>query len=474
VRWPSFVGQSYVSQSPLAVNEEMMNWYLEKNGSPGATVPYTMLPTPGLRAFATTEDSPGRAAFSENGQGFVVIGGGFYQVFETGVITRRGVVARDAFPAQIASNGDGQIAVTSADHLYVYVIATMVFTEVLTHGATQVASLGGYFVLFDIIGQQIRVSELFNGLVWDPLQASGRSLAPDPWRAMIVNNGYIYLFGEKTSEIWKNIGGSSFPLAPLMSTVLPFGIASTWALTALQQSVAWINSNEAGAGQVMSTAGVNPREIQTHAVARIVGNYTTIADTVAWGYQEESHAFLTFDFPSAQATWTYDNDTGLWHRRGAWDSAHAIYRAARPCAHFHAWGQHFVLDRNSGTVYQQHPSFGLDADDKPIRRLRRPPMLYDDNKRLFLGAIEVIHEPGLALSAGQGSDPQMILRNSANGGKTWGSWRTRSAGKLGEYDTQLIWNRNGSGRKPQIELVVSDPIPWRILDATVEVEREAA
>lgn len=474
MKWPNFVGASYISESPLAVNEEMMNWYFAKIDAPGSSVPYAMYPTPGLRAFVTAADLPGRGAFAEDNKAFVVIGAGFYQVFETGVITWRGAVARDGNPATLASNGDGQIAVTSADHLYCYNVATFVFTEVLTHGATTVASLGGYFVLFDITGQQLRVSEIFNGLVWDPLQASGFSLAPDPRRAMIVNNGYVYVFGEKTSELWKNIGGSSFPLAPLMSTVLPFGISGTYAVTALEQSVAWIAQNAAGAGEVMQTEGVNPRNLQSPAVARTLQTYPNIQDASIWGYQQNGHPFLNFDFPTAQATWGFDGGSGLWHRRGTWSSVTASYAAWRPCCHIYIWNVHLVLDRNSGTVYQMDPTFGLDADGLPIRRLRRPPALYDDNNRLFLGAIEVIHEPGLALSAGQGSDPQMILRNSANGGKTWGSWRTRSAGLQGQYGAQLLWNRNGSGRRPQIELVVSDPIPWRILDCTVEVEREAA
>jgi hypothetical protein len=61
----------------------------------------------------------------------------------------------------------------------------------------------------------------------------------------------------------------------------------------------------------------------------------------------------------------------------------------------------------------------------------------------------------------------MALRISRNGGKTWGPERTRSAGRQGDYDTRVIWNRNGDARHWVPELVVTDPIPWRVTGASV-------
>lgn len=59
-------------------------------------------------------------------------------------------------------------------------------------------------------------------------------------------------------------------------------------------------------------------------------------------------------------------------------------------------------------------------------------------------------------------DPQVLLRVSNDAGKTWITEQQRSAGKLGEYYKRVRWNRLGAARRRVFEVVVTDPIPWRI------------
>jgi hypothetical protein len=62
------------------------------------------------------------------------------------------------------------------------------------------------------------------------------------------------------------------------------------------------------------------------------------------------------------------------------------------------------------------------------------------------------------------------LRISRDGGKTFFSAGTRSAGKQGEYRKRVRWTRLGSGRDNVFEIVCSDPIPWRIIAADLQVK----
>ncbi len=48
----------------------------------------------------------------------------------------------------------------------------------------------------------------------------------------------------------------------------------------------------------------------------------------------------------------------------------------------------------------------------------------------------------------------------------------RSAGKIGEYDRRVIWNRLGAARQMVAEVAVSDPIPWRIVDAYLKFAQQ--
>jgi PKD repeat protein len=70
-----------------------------------------------------------------------------------------------------------------------------------------------------------------------------------------------------------------------------------------------------------------------------------------------------------------------------------------------------------------------------------------------------------ASSSVPASDPQVMLRISNDGGKTWISEQWRGAGKLGEYFRRIRWNRLGQARRRVFEASVSDAIPWRCVGA---------
>jgi hypothetical protein len=69
----------------------------------------------------------------------------------------------------------------------------------------------------------------------------------------------------------------------------------------------------------------------------------------------------------------------------------------------------------------------------------------------------------------QAEDPQVMLRISNDAGKTWISEQWRSAGKLGEWAKRIRWNRLGSARRRVFEVVVTDPVPWRLVGADLEI-----
>lgn len=67
-----------------------------------------------------------------------------------------------------------------------------------------------------------------------------------------------------------------------------------------------------------------------------------------------------------------------------------------------------------------------------------------------------------------GADPQVMLRISNDGGKTWVAESWRSAGRVGEYLQRVDWNRLGCARRRVFEVSVTDPVAWRIVGAYLE------
>jgi hypothetical protein len=122
-------------------------------------------------------------------------------------------------------------------------------------------------------------------------------------------------------------------------------------------------------------------------------------------------------------------------------------------------------------VWRLSETLATDVDDRPLRRVREAPAIGQFNQRTSYPAFEVLLEPGLGLVSGQGSDPQVALQTSNDGGKTWGSERQRSAGAIGQYGTRVRWLRCGSawGWNRVFRVIMTDPIPWRVIGADLEV-----
>ena len=78
---------------------------------------------------------------------------------------------------------------------------------------------------------------------------------------------------------------------------------------------------------------------------------------------------------------------------------------------------------------------------------------------------------GVGLTTGQGSDPQVMLRWSDDGGDTWSNEHWRSLGKTGAKKTRVHWNRLGQfGDKGRIfELTKSDPVEFSLLGAHADL-----
>lgn len=473
MKFPSVLGGSYVAQSPIALNERTVNLYPEVLKMPGGKSQIQLYPTPGVSAFATSTASPARGGFYQNGRCFYAMGTTLQEVSSTAVLTDRGTISyMTADPVTFAANGDAgdELLAVAGGVIYLLDLNTnSLSTPSVNSTPKMCAYLDGYFMYLDTVST-LYVSGLFDGTTWDATQFAQRSAAPDPWKSVFVNkaNKAIWLCGEETSEAWYNAGSFPFPFTPIPGALIPWGIAAPFSAAQVGASVLWLTRSSDGHARVIQIDGLTPSVVSTPAVERALQSYASISDAVGSSYSDQGHTFFELTLPSAGHTWVYDLTTGLWHERGAWTGTQ--YDALRTVFPVFAFGKHLVGDRLGSVIYEQAQSSTTDVDGLLIRRLRRTPSFFYENKRLFFGRLELMLEPGLALASGQGSNPQVMLRTSNDGGKTWGSELMRSAGARGEYGTRVYWNRLGSARDRVFEFTMSDPVPWRLIDAYLEVQ----
>lgn len=456
------VGPSYRSASKSADPAECINWFVEGLDDANAKAPSRLCPTPGFTDYADLDPGPIRCVFtSHDGRLFVVSGFNFYEIQAPASAVLRGTVALDANPATICSNGaaGGQLFITSGDLGYCYDLGTNTLTTVLLAGAAMGAYLSNVFIALNTDLSLIRISELDDGLTWDPTQFAQRSLAADPWVSMTVVNSELWMLGSQTSEVWANLGLFPFPFAPIQGAFFNVGNAAPFSAKTVDSVLVWVAQSAEGVGWMARSIGYAAQRISTHAVEFAIQSYANLADAVSWSYTDQGHKFWTCNFIDGARSWSWDLTTGLWHERGYWNTTTALYEAMRVGTHGVGFsGAHIVGDRVTGQLYTMADSVATDVDGQGIRRQRIFRGVDDEEFEVFYPWLQIDMETGIGIATGQGQNPQAMLQISRDGGFSWGAERWESIGRMGQYFLRVVWRRLGRARNAVFKLVVSDPV----------------
>ena len=119
--------------------------------------------------------------------------------------------------------------------------------------------------------------------------------------------------------------------------------------------------------------------------------------------------------------------------------------------------KHLVGDRENGNIYELSLSYQDDNGDEQIRE-RIAPHVQDEKRLIPHAAFELDMEVGTGLVTGQGSDPQIMLQYSDDGGFTWSNELWTDIGKIGNYTQRVIWRQLGIARDRVYKVRISDPV----------------
>lgn len=483
-QFPGFCGGSNTSQSLTADVERAVNLFIEPTQSRYAKNPAGILvPTPGFMPWSTTvQDIGSRALKAANGRLFGLMGANFYEWSATGIPTKlnlSGPLPQDSNPGQIVFNGKvpSQLGIATGGSVYGFDLTTNTFSgpNFASATATMLDYADGYGLLFDATTARVYLSALNNFNSFSAGTFFQRSKFPDPWQTMFVDpSGLIWMVGLDTFEVWQNTGVGTQPWAPLSGLYGRVGIAAPFAFAISSAGIFWLARSAEGGASIVTTHGSIPQPVSTYAVANAMAGYlrtTKISDAELLPYHDAGHTFMNFSFPSAGRTWTIDAEAKGWHERGQWNSAAGDYGLWAPRTHADCFGKHIVGDRTTGTLWSMDSTVTTDIDGTGIRRLRRTPGLTDENKRHPINQFELLMDVGVA---GQNIDPQVMLRLSPDGGRTWGNEHRAGWGPVGKYRTRVKWTRLGAPENTVIECAWSDAVPTRVVDAYINNAEQAA
>jgi hypothetical protein len=457
---------SYQARALPLSAQQIINLYAEA-APKDAKSPVVLYGTPGIKDFATSVgDGPIRGARNFAGTLFAVSGNTLYSVDSAGAATSIGAINTSTGPVSMSHNQATTAELIIVDGtdgwLYDATNGLVQITDGDFFAADVVDFQDQYFVLVRKGTGQFFLSNLNAGAIYTATDIATAEGDPDNLVALISNRRELWLFGTETIEIWFNSGNVDFPFSRFEGGFIERGCAAAFSIAEDGNLVFWL-----GEDLIFYSADSYHTlvRISQHGIEEALRKYPIVDDACAFIYTMAGHKFYVCTFPAEGATWVYDITTGLWHERHSFGM-----ERWRVSVHVEAYGKHLVGDFEKGRIGE------LDLDTfeeygEVMQGQATGPVVYADRKRIFHHRFELDIEAGTGLTTGQGSDPQVWLDWSDDGGHTWSARKPfRSMGKIGAYMQRLRWMSLGSARQRIYRLTVSDPVKRSIIAAHLDAE----
>lgn len=417
---------------------KLTNCFAEKADGDKASE-FAVMAIPGLAIFTDL----GEEIRGEHFMGdllYVVSGAQLYSVARDGTFMALGAISGTG-PVRMADNGF-EVAICAAPVGYVY-SGGVVQTPTGLPAVSDVTYIDSYFVWSVFDSDQCVYSGISDGLSYDALDVFTAEGSPDGLVGLIADHRELQLFGTRTIEIFYNSGGADNAFERQGNAFIERGCFDRDSIVKIDNSVQFFGDDRI----VYRLDGYTPIRISTHAIEYCLRSVTYAR---AFTYTQEGHKFycLTTD----NGTFCYDLATGTWHERKSFGMT--SYRVGGAVS---AWGGNYLTDAFNGKIYQ--PDMDINDEDGAIISVQIDlPTVEASRARVTMYAFEVYCETGVGLVSGQGSDPQIMLRYSDDGGRVYSHELWRSLGRVGEYRTRAVWRSLGQFRQRNIRLTITDPV----------------
>lgn len=449
---------SYRALSPAASSSRLLNCYAEKLPNDTET-PIALIRSPGIDDWTTVGTGPIYGLLAADDLVYVVSGSKLYSVTENKVVTELGSIGLvNSIDMEL---NDGSVVVVNTPDAYTWngtAFAQITDVDFTALGATDVEFLDNYLLFVEPESGVFFCADLGSATSFDALNFATAESAPDNLVGMKVDHGQIVLAGKTTMEIWENTGASGFPFERSINGRMELGCLNGRTLAKQDNSVFWLANDYT----VRRLDGITPVRVSQHGVESAFRDMT-ISTAKAYAYSQEGHLFYVLSF--FEGTFVYDATTQEWHERQSYS-----YDYWRAQTHAQVFGLELVGDITSNKIgFLTRDVYTEWGDTQRMEWTYQP--IYADGRRAFHKRLEIMADMGVGLTSGQGSDPEMMLDYSDDGGVTFTSMPNRGLGAIGRYTDRITWTALGSSRVGRVYRgAVSDPVKVVLRDTQAEVE----
>lgn len=450
----ALTGGAYTAHSVIASAQRSVNLFSEPMPEgQGEPMPAAHYPTPGTRLLGVIGTGPIRGIRQcATGGVYAVSGDELYSVNTSSWIgTSLGTLTPGLkTPVSMQDNGLDMLIVDGTANGWDVTLASNTMAPIsdptgMFSGADHVDYLDTFFLFNKPNTPQFYISGSL-ATTFDPLDFANKEAYSDLLVVAVVAKRLVYLFGERTTEIWydagaTDIGAGSFPFAAMQSEVfIDHGCVAKYSPAVYDNTVFWLTRDRQGQGIVMMVSGYQTKRVSTYAIETEIAGYERLSDAIGFCYQLAGHSFYVLTFPTADHTWSYDVTTGLWHEWLWIDTNGAEHRHRANC--FWPVNDTLVIgDWQNGNLYTLDQKVFTD-NGQPIKRVRAFPHILNDGKRVFYRQFLADMETGWAPEMLAGTETRLEALFTATDGTNLSAYVSEVGGGWtpvgGEANAQII------------------------------------
>jgi hypothetical protein len=427
--------------------------------------------TPGVVQMGTAgslSTDASRGSTKMGGIYYVVNGTDLNTFSSAGTKTTLGTVAGSA-RVSMAHNGDKLCIVVPGGKAYVYIASTSTFAEITDtdyKASDSVVFSDGYYIFTESDGTNWFVSNLNDPTSIDPLDFGSAELSPDKIVCGFANYDNVFILGETTIEPFQNIGGAGFPYQRIEGASYEKGCTAKYTPIQWEGAFYFVGAGKNERTSIYRAGGSGePEKMSTDAIDTEIQNFTAaeISNAYSFTFGINGHSFVGFTFRSivvTSRTFVFNVTASALSGRRVWFELQSGVdeNAWRVASIDFVYDMLVVSDSEDGRIGYLDEDVFTEYGDVLLSEKVTPPVFAEGSSTIF-DSLELIIDAGQGLITGQGSDPQIMMDFSDDGGRTWSYELWADLGEIGEYFRQVEWRRLGLTRQTRIaRFRISDPI----------------
>ena len=387
------------------------------------------------------------------GEHYRVSGINLIKISAAGVVTTIGPIgATGGFNFATFAQSFDYLAINAGNKVFMYDGNTL--TEVTDPDlgiSLDIEWANGYFISTD--GESLVSSDINDPFSYNVLRYASSEINPDPVVALQKLRNEIYAVNRYTIEVFAAISnpGLGFPFARIEGAQIMKGAVGSRACCEFMQALAFLGSGDNQPPAVWAATGGTATKLSTRDIDDALKTYSdeVLAAVVMESRADRGHEFLYVHLPDR--TFVYDGMASATLQQPIWfvlQSGSGGYRARGMVWCYNQWN---VADPFGSLIGKFSDEIGSHYGDLTMWQFSTP-VIYGDGRGVQVHELELVALPG---SVALGDDPVIGTAYSLDG-VSWSQTKYIKAGKSGERNKRLIWDRQGEFRNWRIQRFSGD------------------